>query len=122
MIAIQNGGFDWLWWLCLAVVIGLVIAGIWAVYTLGGLPGRIAAARGHPQASAIGVCGWLGLITFVLWPIALVWAYTSPKGGQNLATSEDLDALVGGPASHIRARSRHRGRPRHDLTEKDRLT
>ena len=63
MTAIQNGGFDWLWWLCLVIVIGLVIAGIWAVFTLGGLPGRVAAARGHPQAAAIGVCGWLGLIT-----------------------------------------------------------
>jgi phosphatidylglycerophosphate synthase len=94
MTAIQNGDFDWLWWLCLVIVIGLVVAGIWAAYTLGGLPGRIAARRGHPQATAIGVCGWLGLLVFVLWPIALVWAYTSPKGGQILATREDLDALL----------------------------
>jgi hypothetical protein len=93
-MSVQNGGFDWLWWLCLVIVIGLVIAGIWAVFKLGGLPGRIAAERGHPQAAAIGVCGWLGLIVFVLWPIALVWAYTSPKGGASLATSDDLDALL----------------------------
>jgi Protein of unknown function (DUF3302) len=94
MTAIQNGGFDWLWWLCLVIVIGLVIAGIWAIFTLGGLPGRIAAARAHPQAAAISVCDWLGLMVFVLWPIALVWAYSSPKGGQNLATNDDLDALL----------------------------
>ena len=40
------------------------------------------------------MCGWLGLLVFVLWPIALIWAYTSPKGDRNLATSEDLDALL----------------------------
>src|SRR5215207_8953083 len=96
MTAVQNGGFDWLWWLCLVIVIviGLLVAGIWAIYTLGGLPGRIAAGRGHPQAAAISVCGWLGLLVFVLWPIALIWAYTSPRGGQNLATAEDLDSLL----------------------------
>lgn len=90
----MQGSGDWLYWLCFVIVIALVIAGIWAVYSLGGLPGRIARSRGHPQAAAISVCGWLGLITFVLWPVALVWAYTSPRGGQAAATSEDLDALL----------------------------
>jgi len=90
----MQGSGEWLYWLCFAIVIALVVALIWAVYSLGGLPGRIARSRGHPQAAAIGVCGWLGLITFVLWPIALVWAYTSPRSGQAVATSDDLDALL----------------------------
>jgi Protein of unknown function (DUF3302) len=90
----QQGSADFVYWLTFAIVIGLVVALIWAVFKLGGLPGRIAAERGHPQASAIAVCGWLGLIVFVLWPIALVWAYTAPKGGERPATSEDLDALL----------------------------
>jgi hypothetical protein len=53
----------------LPVVLGVVL------YRLGGLPGSIAAARGHPQAAAINICGWMGLITLVLWPIAMVWAH-----------------------------------------------
>jgi hypothetical protein len=97
----QQGSADFVYWLCFAIAIGLVVAVIWATFKLGGLPGRIAAERGHPQAAAISVCGWLGLLVFVLWPIALVWAYTSPKGAPNLATSEDLDILL----AHLRRTS-----------------
>jgi hypothetical protein len=90
----QQGSAEFIYWLTFAVVVGLGIAGIWAVFKLGGLPGRVAAARGHPQAAAISVCGWLGLLTFVLWPIALVWAYAVPVGGVRLAASDDLDGLL----------------------------
>lgn len=54
-----------------AAVVGIVIV-------LGGLPGKIARERNHPQADAINVCGWVGLLTGVFWFIALVWAYTKP--------------------------------------------
>ena len=54
----------------LTVVIVLVVK-------LGPLPGKIATRRGHPQADAINVLGWIGVITFGLaWPFALIWAYT----------------------------------------------
>lgn len=47
------------------------------VKVLGALPGKIARSRAHPQADAISVCGWLGVLTLgVTWPIALIWAYT----------------------------------------------
>ena len=49
-------------------------------YWIGKLPGETAHARGHPQASAISVAGWLGLLFPPLWPIALVWAYLIPAG------------------------------------------
>ncbi|MFT5041258.1 MAG: hypothetical protein ACI8TX_002230 [Hyphomicrobiaceae bacterium] len=32
------------------------------VITLGGLPGKIALERTHPQADAIAVAGWLGVL------------------------------------------------------------
>ncbi len=52
----------------------LVIAGM-----VGAAPGRIARARNHPQADAINVCGWLGLITLgAPWIVAMVWAYAKP--------------------------------------------
>ena len=52
----------------------LVIAGL-----IGAAPGRIARERNHPQADAINVCGWLGLITLgVPWIVAMVWAYAKP--------------------------------------------
>jgi hypothetical protein len=59
------------------IVIGVLIGFvIWLVVKLGPLPGNIAKNRGHPQADAIKVLGWIGVITLGLaWPIALIWAY-----------------------------------------------
>ena len=60
----------------LLVLIGAVIA-IWVI--LGMLPGRIARARNHPQAEAINMCGWWGVLTLgILLPLAFIWAYTNP--------------------------------------------
>ena len=48
---------------------------------LGMLPGVIARKRNHPQAEAINVLAWVGLLLGIVpWVIALVWAYTKPIG------------------------------------------
>ncbi len=53
---------------------------VYLLFALGGLPGRIAAQRHHPQADAIRIMGWLGLLTGgIVWAVALVWAYIRPK-------------------------------------------
>src|SRR5262249_1480320 len=75
-----QSSFDALGWLCLFITIGLFIGAVYFLYWLGKLPGETAKIRGHPQASAITVCGWLGLLFPLLWPIALVWAYLIPAG------------------------------------------
>ena len=75
-----QSSFDALWWLCLVVVIGLFFGIAYVIYWLGKLPGEVAHTRGHPQASAITVCGWLGLLFPPLWPLALIWAYLVPPG------------------------------------------
>ena len=75
----------------MAVLVAVVIA---FVVKLGPLPGNIARQREHPQADAIYVLGWIGIITLGLaWPIALVWAYTRP-GSQLGARVEALEAEV----------------------------
>ena len=74
-----QGGEDLLQALTFAVIYGLAFAAVWALYSLGSLPGRIARSRRHPNATAIGVCGWVGLPLLALWPIALAWAYTPPR-------------------------------------------
>ncbi len=63
------------------VLIGFVF------YNLGGLPGDIARARNHPQAKAISICGWMGLITLIMWPVAMVWAYLNPAAGPSAGSS-----------------------------------
>ena len=84
------------------VVMGVLIAFvILMVVKLGPLPGNIARKRGHPQADAINVLGWIGVATFGLaWPLALIWAYTRSGEqqaaylGERVATLEaELAAL-----------------------------
>jgi hypothetical protein len=62
------------------IVFGILIAAaIFVVAKLGSLPGKLARQRGHPQADAINVAGWLGLFTAgVIWVIAMIWAFTKP--------------------------------------------
>ena len=49
------------------------------VLELAALPGRKARERGHPQADAINVLGWIGLVTGGPgWVVAFVWAFTKP--------------------------------------------
>jgi hypothetical protein len=43
---------------------------------IAGLPGRIALARGHPEAEAVKLMGWAGLLPTVLpWIQAFIWAF-----------------------------------------------
>ena len=39
-----------------------------------GLPGRIALARKHPEAEAVNLMGWAGVLLVVPWIQALIWA------------------------------------------------
>ena len=73
--------------IALAVLVGV------AVVKLGPLPGQIAQRRGHPQADAIQVAGWIGIVTLgLLWPLALIWAYTRPTGS---AADVAVDEIAG---------------------------
>jgi hypothetical protein len=65
-----------------AVFAVLLAAVVVIVVSLGQLPGQIAHQRGHPQAAAITVAGWLGVATAgILWPLALIWAFVKPAVG-----------------------------------------
>ena len=49
------------------IVIGILVGFvIWLVVLLGPMPGNIAKQRGHPQADAVNVLGWIGVITLGL--------------------------------------------------------
>ena len=63
--------------LVVLIVLGLAAVAAWVA--LGMAPGKIARGRSHPQADAIEVCGWFGVITMgILCPLAFIWAYTKP--------------------------------------------
>jgi hypothetical protein len=66
--------------LALLILIFVTAFVVYLVFVLGGLPGRIAKQRNHPQADAIRIMGWLGLLTGgIVWAVALVWAYIRTK-------------------------------------------
>ena len=50
-------------------------SGVGAVVWLAGLPGRIAIARKHPDAEAVKLMGWAGLLFAVPWIQAFIWAF-----------------------------------------------
>lgn len=62
------------------IVLGVLVSvGIWLIVIIGNVPGNIARAADHPQADAISMLAWIGLLTLGLgWFLALVWAKTKP--------------------------------------------
>ena len=69
-------GLDIFALIVLLVLVATAVA-VWVI--LGIYPGKIARERNHPQAEAIAVCGWWGVITMgLLLPVAWIWAYTKP--------------------------------------------
>jgi hypothetical protein len=56
----------------LAAAVAVLLIFIW----LAGLPGRIAIARKHPDAEAVKLMGWAGLLpTIYPWIQAFIWAF-----------------------------------------------
>jgi hypothetical protein len=66
-------GFDIFAWIVLIILVATIIV---VFCLMGSLPGHVARRRGHPQAQAVTVAGWVTLICgFALWPVAMIWAY-----------------------------------------------
>ena len=86
----------------LIVLCVLVIVAVAAWVILGMLPGRIARQRNHPQAEAINVCCWWGVLTMgLLLPLAYIWAYTRPRpeaGGAPAAPQMQREASEAQPS------------------------
>ena len=84
-----------------------ILAYIW----LAGLPGRIAIARKHPDAEAVKLLGWAGLLPTVYpWVQAFIWAFKPtdivdirrfPKE-EARAVDEDIARLEADPRKHGR--------------------
>ena len=60
------------WVILIVLIVGLVALALF----LAALPCRIAKSRQHPWVQGVTVAGWVTFfLGFVLWPLALVWAY-----------------------------------------------
>ena len=81
------------------VFVVIVISVAFCFVALAQLPGKTARERNHPQAEAINIAGWLGLLLTmgVVWVIAMIWSRTGPcssAGGPSAAELERLRARV----------------------------
>jgi hypothetical protein len=73
MLGFELDIWDYLTFLTLFLTVVAVLA-LWIF--LAGLPGRIATARKHPEAEAVKMLGFAGLLPTVYpWMQALIWAY-----------------------------------------------
>ena len=79
--------FSWI------VLIVIIVSAVVVFVALAQLPGKTARERNHPQAEAIEVASWLGLLLTigVVWVLAMVWARMTPLGAT--AGNDDVDAL-----------------------------
>jgi hypothetical protein len=76
----------------LIVLVTMLVSLLGVLVALAMWPGRAARSRGHPNADAVAVAGWVGLLAGgVLWPLALVWAYTVPARQWHPAPSSGDD-------------------------------
>lgn len=73
MLGFEIGLWDYITFITVALVgVSFIIAFVW----LAGLPGRIAIARQHPEAEAVKLLGWAGILpTIYPWIQALIWAF-----------------------------------------------
>lgn len=73
MLGFELDIWDYLTFLTMFLVVAAVIA-IWVF--LAGLPGRIALSRKHPEAEAVKLLGYAGLLpTIYPWVQAFIWAF-----------------------------------------------
>lgn len=73
-------------------VFALALVGL--LVLLAALPGEIARRRNHPQASAVNICGWLGLPTGIVWVVAMAWSLWRYGGAEvSPALVSQIDAL-----------------------------
>lgn len=73
MLGFKLGFWDYATFATLAAAaVAFLLIFIW----LAGLPGRIAIARKHPEAEAVKLMGWAGLLpTIYPWIQAFIWAF-----------------------------------------------
>ena len=70
-------GFDLTFWdyLTFATLFAAAICAVVIFVWIAGLPGRIAMARKHPEAEAVNLMGWAGILPVVPWIQAFIWAF-----------------------------------------------
>lgn len=85
-------GIDYFAWIVFIVILLAVIV---VFVALAQLPGKMAAANGHPQADAINMASWLGIIFTggIVWILAMIWSRMKPVAQPVEGNQAEVDAL-----------------------------
>lgn len=79
----------------LLVLLTLAATAVWLFVIIGRIPGRLAREAGHPQAEAINLLGWFGLLLGGPgWVIALIWSKMVPASRYLEARIEALESRL----------------------------
>ena len=79
----------------MVVLVVLCAVAILLVVIIGNLPGKLARESSHPQADAIRLLGWLGLLMGGIgWFLAMLWARMKPISAVSSAGRRDLEARI----------------------------
>jgi hypothetical protein len=107
-----------------AALFVLVVAGTILVILIAGLPGRIAIARKHPEAEAVKIMGWAGLLPVWPWMQAFIWAFKPTDvvdirrfpHEERQATDAEIARLTGNATPAAKARQDDSDKPSADPT------
>ena len=85
-------GIDYFAWF---VFIVILVSAVAIFVVLAQLPGKTATERGHPQADAINVASWLGLLFTggIVWILAMVWSRMQYVAAPVEIDHSEVDAL-----------------------------
>lgn len=101
-------GFEIDFWdyVTFASLVAAGVAFVLIMLFIGGLPGRIAISRNHPDAEAVNIMGWVGFLAVVPWIQAFIWAFKPTEKvdirrfphAEAAANEEEIARLRGGKA------------------------
>lgn len=69
----------------LLILLLLILLGVTLVLVLAYTPGAIARSRHSPWTEAINIAGWVGILVFPIWIVALAAAFIRPRTGEGAA-------------------------------------
>lgn len=77
------------------VFLTMIISIVFVLVSLAQLPGKFAREHNHPQADAINLAGWLGLLLTmgVVWVVAMVWSRMEPHKPVDTDSHAETDML-----------------------------
>lgn len=90
----------------LLILLFLILLGVGLILLLAYTPGAVARSRHSPWAEAINIAGWVGILVFPIWIVALAAAFVRPSTGDGaaIAISEAETAELAATISSISER------------------